>query len=214
MPTAPRENTSPDIRRLGVLGGSFDPVHMAHLISAEAAREALDLDLVLFVPAREQPLKRGLAATPAEHRVAMVELAIAGNPHFKLSRVDLDRPGPSYTADTLRLLREEWGPGTDLAMWFIAGADSLASFPRWRDPEGILRQARLAIVRRPGVALAPRDLASQLPLLASNLDWVDAPLIDISGTDLRRRVAERRSIRYLVPDSVREYIEAKGLYRE
>lgn len=196
-----------------MLGGSFDPVHMAHLIMAESVHEALALDVVLFVPVGEQPLKQGRAVAPAEHRVAMVEIAIAGNPHFALSRVDVDRSGPSYTVDTLRRLREELGQAGKTEMWFIIGADSLVTLPRWRDAEGILAQSRLAVVPRPGVTPDLTALQARLPRLQANMDWVDAPLIDISATDLRRRVAEGLSIRYRVPDMVREYIEANSLYR-
>lgn len=198
---------------MGVLGGSFDPIHMAHLIMAESVREALALDIVLFVPVAEQPLKQGRGVTPAEQRVAMVLLAIAGNPYFALSRVDVDRPGPSYTVDTLLRLRDGLGQRDETEMWFIIGADALATLPRWRDVEGILAQTRLAIVARPGVVVDIAALQAQLPRLQANIDWVDAPLIDISATDLRRRVAEDISIRYRVPDAVREYIEANGLYR-
>ena len=200
------------LQRIGVLGGSFDPIHLAHLLMAESAREALGLDMVLFVPVREQPLKQGRPVTPAAHRVAMVELAIGGNPHFALSRVDVDRPGPSYTVDTLRALREEWGKQGEVEMWFIAGADSLLTLPRWRDPEGILAHARLAVVGRPGSTLDLAELQATLPQLPAKVDWIDAPLIEISATDVRRRVAEGLSIRYRVPDAVREYILREGLY--
>ncbi len=200
------------LRRIGVLGGSFDPIHVAHLLMAESVREALALDLVLFVPVAEQPLKRGKPVTPAEHRVAMVELAIEGNPHFALSRVDVDRTGPSYTIDTLGRLREEWGGHRETEIWFIIGADSLLTLPKWRDPASILAQARLAVVKRPGVAPNIAALEAQLPQLAASMDWVDAPLVDISATDLRHRVSEGLSIRYRVPDAVREYIERAGLY--
>jgi nicotinate-nucleotide adenylyltransferase len=199
-------------RRIGIMGGSFDPIHVAHLIIAESVLEALSLDLVLFVPAGSQPLKRDKCVLPAEHRVAMVELAIAGNPHFALSRVDVDRPGPSYTVDTVAALRQEWrGPGVE--MWFIVGADSLSTFPRWRDPSGILAHVRLVVVRRPGVEPDMLTLSAALPQLQERLDWIDAPLIDVSGTDIRRRVAAGLSIRYRVPDTVRDYIEANGLYK-
>jgi nicotinate-nucleotide adenylyltransferase len=198
-------------RRIGIMGGSFDPIHIAHLIMAESAREALSLDLVLFVPAGSQPLKSGKYVTPAQHRLAMVELAIAGNPHFAISSVDMDRPGPSYTVDTVAALRQEWG-GPGVEMWFIVGADSLSTFPMWRDPNGILVHARLAVVRRPGVEPDILALRAEIPLLEERLDWVDAPLIDISGTDIRRRVAADLSIRYRVPDAVRDYIEANRLY--
>src|SRR5436853_127729 len=114
---------NPNIR-LGILGGSFDPIHMAHLVAAETARENLNLDKVLFVPAGKQPLKLDRPVTPAQHRVAMVELAIRDNPKFALSRVDVGRQGPSYTSDTIKLLRDEWGQSNTLAMWLIIGADS------------------------------------------------------------------------------------------
>lgn len=195
------------------MGGSFDPIHVAHLIVAEAVREALSLDLVLFVPAGKQPLKRERAVSAAADRVAMVRLAIQDNPQFAISTVDVDRPGPSYTADTLEQLRAEWGTPERIAMWFIAGIDSLATFHQWHDPARILAQARLAVVNRPGATLNLSQLEAALPGLASSIDLVDAPLMAISSTDLRRRVAEGRSIRYRVPEAVRAYIEARGLYK-
>ena len=200
------------VMRIGVMGGSFDPIHLAHLLMAETVRESLALDLILFMPAGTQPLKQGRAATPAEQRVAMVELAIAGNPSFSLSRVDVDRPGPSYTVDSMEQLRQEWGGPEETAMWFIIGSDSLLTFPKWRHPERIIARARLAVVRRPtfDADLAPLEVA--LPGIGKVLDWVDAPLMEISGTDIRKRVAEGKSIRYRVPDAVREYITAHGLY--
>lgn len=199
-------------RRLGIMGGSFDPVHMAHLLMADTVRETLSLDLVLFLPAGTQPLKQGMATTPKEDRVAMLKLAIEDNPSFVLSTVDVDRPGPSYTADSLEQLREEWGGLDKTAIWFIIGSDSLLIFPRWRDPQRILAQARLAVVRRPTFNADLSALESQVPGLSAAIDWVDAPLIEISGTDIRKRVAQGKSIRYRVPDVVREYIEAQRLY--
>ncbi len=203
------------VKRLGVLGGSFDPAHIAHLLMAETVREALSLDLVLFVPTGVQPLKQGRPVTPAEHRVKMLELAVQDNPCFGISRVDVDREGPSYTVDTVRQLREEWGGegGEALQMWFIVGADALASFPRWRDPAGILSRTRLAVVRRPGASVDMAALEQRLPGITASVDWVDAPLVEISATDIRLRVAAGHSVRYRVPDAVREYIEAYDLYR-
>ncbi len=201
------------MRRVGVMGGSFDPVHVAHLIVAESVREALSLDMVLFVPVGEQPLKQGQPVTASERRVAMVELAVEGNPHFRVSRVDVDRPGPSYTVETLKLLREEWAERSRTELWFIIGADSLLTLLRWHDPMGILAQTRLAVVRRPGSLPDLGELEAQVPKLKERVDWVDAPLMEISATDVRRRVAEGRSIRYRVPEAVREYIEKEGLYR-
>jgi nicotinate-nucleotide adenylyltransferase len=208
---SPTGNATP--RRLGIMGGSFDPIHLAHLIMADTVREALRLDLVLFLPTGVQPLKSGQPVTPAEHRVAMVELAIRDNPAFALSRAEVDRPGPSYTVDTLRRLRQEWGGSDTADIWFIIGTDALAQLPKWNDPRGVLAQARLAVVRRPGPTPDLELLAAQLPQLKTALDWVDGPLIDISATDLRRRVAMGLSIKYRVPEAVREYIEANGLYR-
>ncbi|HEY0072056.1 MAG TPA: nicotinate-nucleotide adenylyltransferase [Chloroflexia bacterium] len=199
------------VKRLGVLGGSFDPVHMAHLLMAETVREALSLDMVLFVPVGVQPLKQGRPVTSAEHRARMLELALDGNPHLGISRVEVDRPGPSYTVDTLRQLREEWQV-EGLQMWFIVGADALASFPMWRDPQGILSQARLAVVRRPGTTVDTAALEQQLPGIMAAVDWIDGPLVEISATDIRERAAEGRSIHYRVPEAVREYIEANALY--
>lgn len=203
------------IKRLGIMGGSFDPVHLAHLLVAEEVREALALELVLFVPTAVQPLKQGQPVTSAEHRTAMLELAISGNPAFALSHVEVDRAGPSYTVDTVRQLCAEWGPqaGGKLDMWFIVGADSLATLPMWRDPAGILADTRLAVVRRPGSIIDVASLEAQLPGLESSVDVVDAPLVDISATGIRRRVREGRSIRYRVPATVREYIYAHALYR-
>ncbi len=202
-----------NVTRLGVLGGSFDPVHLAHLLMAETVREALELDLVLFVPTGVQPLKQDRPVTPAGHRVKMLELALEGNPNFAISRVDVDRKGPSYTVDTVRQLRQGWG-GQELQMWFIVGADAFASFPMWRDPSGILAQTRLAVVRRPWVSVDVAALEDRLPGIAASVDWVDGPQVEISATDIRRRVAAGRSIRYRVPEAVEEYIEGNGLYRE
>jgi nicotinate-nucleotide adenylyltransferase len=201
-------------RRIGIMGGSFDPVHLAHLLIAETVCEALSLGIVLFMPAGAQPLKQAKAATPAEQRAAMVELAIRDNPAFALSRVDIDRPGPSYTADSLEQLRKEWGSRQEVAMWFILGSDSLMTFPEWREPERVIAQTRLAVVRRPTFAGDLASVEEKVPGITAAIDWVDAPLLQISGTDIRRRVAEGLSIRYRVPEAVREYIEAQGLYSQ
>lgn len=212
MPNADAASVK-NVHRLGIMGGSFDPIHMAHLVVAEASREALRLDKVLFVPTGRQPLKLNRPVTPAEHRVAMVELAIQGNPRFALSRVDVDRQGPSYTAETIKLLRDEWGGPNTLDMWLIMGADSLNTLPNWRDPAAIIAHCRLAVVRRPGSSVDIARIRTELPEIEDAADWIDAPLIDISATDLRRRVQEGRSIRYRVPDAVRKYIKANGLYK-
>ena len=197
--------------RLGILGGTFDPVHLGHLVIAQDAATALALDRVLFLPSGIQPLKRGRPVTSAAHRVAMVERAIAGNPAFALSRADVDHPGPSYTVDTLDRLRAAWGPAA--AFWFIVGEDSLAGLLAWRDPAGILARARLAVAPRPDVQVPWPALAAALPDLPARIDPVPAPLLAIRATDLRARVAAGRSIRYLVPAAVEAYIHEQGLYQ-
>jgi nicotinate-nucleotide adenylyltransferase len=199
--------------RIGIVGGSFDPPHLAHLIMAETVREALGLDIVLFMPAGTQPLKQDREATHEDHRVAMTELAIAGNPHFALSRVDVDRHGPSYTADSLEHLRKEYGGPERAAMWFVIGSDSLLNLQRWREPARILAQARLAVVRRPGYEADLGTLEAQVPGVTAAVDWVDAPLMEISSTDIRERLRQGRSARYRVPGPVLAYIEQHGLYR-
>ncbi|MEP6776054.1 MAG: nicotinate-nucleotide adenylyltransferase [Chloroflexota bacterium] len=210
-------NEQEGVRRLGVIGGSFDPIHIAHLVMADTVREALGLDRVLFMPAGQQPLKRGKPASPAEQRAAMVQLAIEGDPYFVLSRVDLDRAGPSYTADSMERLREEWGGPDQVAMWFITGTDSLLTMPQWREPGRILAHTRLAVIQRPNFnaeGMGTMDaLEAQVPGIKAAIDWVDAPLMEISSTDIRERVRAGRSIRYRTPEAVRDYIEAQGLYR-
>ncbi|MGI8586468.1 MAG: nicotinate-nucleotide adenylyltransferase [Chloroflexia bacterium] len=197
-------------RRLGLLGGTFDPVHYGHLIIAQEAASYLALDEVLFLPAGIQPLKRGLPITPAPDRLAMLELAIAGNLRFAVSRAELDRPGVSYTVDTLDRLRAEWGP--EVGFWFIIGEDSLANLPAWRDPAGILARTRLAVAPRPSVHVPWPRLEAALPNLRERIDLVPAPLIEISSTDLRARVAAGHPIRYQVPEAVEKYIFAHRIY--
>ena len=197
--------------RLGVLGGTFDPPHVGHLILAEAAYGALSLDQVLFVPAAEPPHKHKLPITEVKHRVAMVQAAISDNPHFALCDVDMTRPGPHYTVDTLRLMREHFA-GADL--YFVLGGDSLRDIATWNEPAGIIAQARLAVMRRPGTTLDLSDLEAALPGVSERIAFVDAPVIGISATSLRERLRTGRSVRYQVPDLVERYILAHLLYRD
>jgi nicotinate-nucleotide adenylyltransferase len=195
--------------RLGLFGGTFDPIHLGHLIVAEEMRHALALDRVLFVPAGQPPHKRGQAISPAADRVAMTRLAIAGNPAFELCLIDVERAGPSFTADLLEEVARR-RPGADL--YFIMGEDSLADLPTWHAPARILRAARLAVATRPGVTADLAGLERLLPGLSARVALVPAPEIGIAGRDLRRRVAEGRPIRYQVPAAVEDYIRAHGLY--
>jgi nicotinate-nucleotide adenylyltransferase len=193
---------------VGVLGGTFDPVHAAHLVLAECAAEALSLDLVLFVPAGEPWRKSERAITPAKHRLAMLELAIAGNERFGISDIEVRREGPSYTADTLGALAAE---RLDDAFWFIMGADALADLPNWHEPERIVRHAMLAV--------CPRDVqevnaaAINVPGIRERVVMFDAPRMDVSSTMVRERVGAGMSARYIVPEPVWDYIAREGLYR-
>lgn len=204
------------MRRVGILGGTFDPVHYGHLVIAEEVYAALKLAEMVFVPSGQPPHKLNEVITAAEHRLTMLELAIASNPHFSISLVELDRPGPSYTVDTLRLLRKQWGEQT--AIYFLIGWDSLEELLTWHDAVGMLQQLNyLVAVRRPGYNEAGgyRDwLESRLPGIKQRLLVVEAPQLDISSTDLRLRVAEGRPIKYQTPESVEQYIRQYGLYRQ
>jgi len=184
--------------RLGVFGGTFDPVHVGHLAIARSALEAVPLDRILFVLARRSPLKdRGPFASEAD-RLAMLETAIADEPRFSLSRAELEREGPSYTVETLERLA-----GED-ELFLILGSDALADFPRWKDPERIARLATLLVADRPGAPVPAADAPVRM---------FDAPRLDISSRELRARVARGRSLRYLVPEAAWRHIEARGLYR-
>lgn len=187
--------------RVGVFGGTFDPVHVGHLAIANAALETVPLDRVMFVLARRAPLKeRGPVAGEAD-RLAMLELAVAGEPRFSVSRIELDRDGPSYTVDTLEGLA-----GAD-ELFLILGGDALAALPRWKDPDRIAKLATLVVAERPG---APERVGNAR---STSIVAFDAPRLDISARELRARAARGRSLRYLVPDPVWRHIEARGLYR-
>lgn len=193
--------------RVGILGGTFDPVHAGHLIVAEQAREALALDLVLFLPAGEPWRKAHRAITPAEHRLAMLRIAIDGNAAFGISDIELRSEGPSYTADTLELLA---GERLDDEFYFILGSDALADLPNWHEPERIVRHSVLAVAPREMQELNAAVLT--LPGLKARVQPFHVPRIDISSTDIRARVAAGRTVRYLVPPRVEGYIAAHGLY--
>ena len=204
-----------NVRRIGILGGTFDPIHYAHLAIAEEVRQALDLTEIVFIPAGQPPHKKERTVTPAQHRLAMVQRAIASNPYFTCSRIELDRPGPSYLVDTLRDLRACWGNDTEV--YFIIGWDSLEELHTWHDPQGILAQLTyLVAVGRPGYAQENRDnimLEAGLSGLEQHLLIVSAPLLNISSTELRQRVAEGRPIKYQVPEEVEQYIATHELYQ-
>jgi nicotinate-nucleotide adenylyltransferase len=197
------------LSRLGLLGGTFDPPHYGHLLAAQESAWRLELERVLFLPARQNPLKQGVATTPAEVRCEMVRLAIQDDDRFELSRLDLDRPPPSYTVDLLRQLQQ---PGCDL--FFIVGGDILPELPLWYAPDEIFHLTSLAVLARPGAPLPDfATLEARIPSASGRLRLVDMPGVDISSTAVRARVRGGVPIRYLTPPSVEAFIRARGLYR-
>ena len=199
--------------RLGIFGGTFDPIHIAHLILAEQCREQGRLDEVRFVVAAHPPHKPQ-PATPFAQRVEMLALAISGQPAFRVEEVERDRPGPSYTADTLEELSQR-EPGAELVL--IIGSDSLRDLPQWYQPLRIVQRVELLVVARPEYPMpALAELRAMLHLderMPLRLQVAEAPLLPIASRDLRRRMREGRSVRYMIPRAVEAYIEDKGLYR-
>lgn len=198
-------------QRVGIFGGTFDPPHLGHLLVAELARDALHLDMVYFMPAGKPPHKYRSSPSAGHHRVAMLQLALATNPAFDILTIEVESDRVSYTADTLETLRRTTFTH-DETLYFIMGGDSLAYFHTWRDPQRILQQARLAVIARPGWTIDLKTLERHLPEARGRVDIVEAPLIEISSSDIRRRVRNGRTIRYFVPDSVAEYIHKHQLY--
>jgi len=196
---------------LGVLGGTFDPPHIGHLILAEEARLALSLGQVLFVPAGAPWRKAGQELSAREDRLAMVRLAVGDNPPFAVSTLEIEREGPSYTAETLAALSQQLAGDSEL--FFILGQDSLADLHNWRQPRQIISLARLAVATRTAWEPAQAQaLEKELPGISQRLVWLDMPRIDISSTAVRERVRQGLSIRYWVPPAVEEYIRQHGLY--
>ena len=201
--------SEPRARRVGVMGGSFNPIHIGHLVTADEARHSFDLDEVVFVPAGHPWQKDVRDVAPAEHRYMMCIIATSQDPTFRVSRIEIDRPGPTYTLDTLRALKDE-RPLDEL--FFITGADAILQILTWRDPEAVLREARFIAATRPGYDLD--RLEKELPEgLEDRVAIMEIPALAISSTDVRIRAREGRPVRYLVPAGVAEYIEKNGLYR-
>ncbi len=199
--------------RIGILGGTFDPIHMAHLIIAEECRIRVPLQKVVFIPTGQPWLKSGSRITSGALRMEMVRLAVADNPSFDSSSVEIDRPGLTYSVDTLEELVSQWGP--DIEINFIIGVDSLLSLSRWKDPERFLDLCTLTAVTRPGYSPdALEEVKRQYPVLEQKLGLIEGPSIGISGTEIRRRVAAGLSVRYLVPPGVEGFISGRGLYKD
>lgn len=198
------------MRRLGLLGGTFDPPHIGHLLLAETARISLDLDHILFLPVGDPPHKNDRGINAAAHRIAMTRLAIAGNPYFAVDTSDVDRPPPHFTYTLLPLIQAQY---PQAALWFLLGTDSLADLPQWQCPEQLLQLCRLAVLERPGVILDWVHLQQRFPGLAAQVDWLDGPLVKVSATMVRGFAAANRSLRYLIPETVQEYITRHTLYQ-
>lgn len=197
--------------KIGIFGGSFDPLHYGHLIMAEYAIESLQLDLVLFAPVAYPPHKPRGGRVSIEHRIAMLQAAIYDNDRFMFSRVDVDRPGPHYTVDTIQMIQEQY-PSSHL--YFLMGTDSLLSFSNWYKPQQIIEQCRLAVMRRPSTQPITLNLHEDvLPGLQNSIDIIEAPAIGISSTRIVERIRGGQTIRYLIPEAVRIYIQEHDLYR-
>lgn len=197
--------------RIGVFGGTFDPVHIGHLIIAEILQHDLKLEKVLFLPAGRPPHKPEQELAADHHRTTMIKMAIKDCPAFEICTVDLDRAGSSFTAGTLEILTGQYGEFTEL--FFLMGQDSLRDFPSWRDPERIVQSARLGVAMRPHVDVSIESINAAVPETTGRIHQVDIPLIDVSSRDIRRRIRNSEPFRFQVPHGVADYITENGLYQ-
>jgi nicotinate-nucleotide adenylyltransferase len=198
--------------RIGLFGGTFDPPHLGHLILASEAQSQLELDRLLWVLTPEPPHKQDQAITSTEHRLAMVGLAIADNPSFELSRIELDRPGPHYTLDTIKLIAEQ-NPSAEIVP--IIGGDSLRDLPAWHKSKELLYACHwVGVMRRPTDEPNLDELERELPGIRAKVHYVNAPLLEIASREIRTRIAEGRSVRYYLPTSVYDYINLHHLYHQ
>jgi nicotinate-nucleotide adenylyltransferase len=199
--------------KIGVLGGTFDPVHLGHIGMADEARKALDLAEVVFVPAGQPVGKSARRVTPAGQRIEMLRLAVIGRPYLKISSLEIERPGPSYTVDTLDAIGKRYGGKA--AIYFILGWDSLAQLPAWHEPGRIVAMCSLVVVPRPGHSRPDlKALGQKLPGISKKVILLDKPQLDVSSTEIREKTARRETIDGLVPPLVAEYIKKHRLYRE
>lgn len=197
-------------KRLGIFGGTFDPIHLGHLIIAEELKFRLELERVLFLPSNQPPHKTNQLVSPNSDRMAMLEVALAGNPHFTISTIDIDRPGLSYTSDSLEIISREH---QEEEIFFLMGQDSLRDLPTWHEPNLIAERARLGVALRPGVIVDLDAIVAAVPAARERVDLIPVPLIQISSREIRRRVRAGEPITYHVPQAVEEHIVRAGLYR-
>jgi len=198
--------------RIGLFGGTFDPPRLGHLILASEAQSQLELNRLLWTLTPEPPHKQDQPISSIEHRLAMVNLAIADNPSFELSRAELDRPGPHYTLDTIKLVAEQ-NPDAELVP--VIGGDSLNDLPTWHHPQELLFAAHwIGVMRRPGESASLEKLERELPGISAKVHYVDAPLLEIASREIRSRIADGRPFRYYLPNPVYHYINQHHLYHQ
>jgi nicotinate-nucleotide adenylyltransferase len=198
--------------KTGVMGGTFDPVHLGHLAVAEEARQQVGLEEVIFVPAGHPYFKALARISSSQHRINMLNLALVGKPYFRVSLLEIERPGPSYAVDTLARLRERLNPQDEL--YFILGWDSLLTLPRWEQPERLIELCQLIAAPRPGFSRPDVNLLeSELPGVSRRTMVMDQPVIDISSSDIRERVKQGQAVDHLVVPAVAQYIKENGLYQ-
>lgn len=206
------EGTNKNPQRIGLMGGTFNPIHIGHLVTAEEAFYQFNLDEIIFIPSGKPPHKTDREIAPGEDRYLMTVIATASNPHFTVSRIEIDREGPSYTVDTLKEMKKIYGEDTQL--YFITGADAIIEILTWKDPEIIADLCEFIAATRPGYSLKRFE---ELHLIGESklpkVHFMEIPALAISSTDIRRRVRENRPIKYLVPEGVAEYLTKRGLYR-
>ncbi len=198
-------------RKVGIMGGTFDPIHIGHLVTADAVRIEYGLEKVLFVPTGEPPHKQGFKVTPAIHRYIMTVMATYSNPHFFVTSIEVDRPGPSYTIDTVRELLEQFGQQTEF--YFITGADAIQDLASWKDIDQLLGLCHFIAATRPGCLGEVDDVIKRFGIVGrKRIHHLPTPELEISSTDIRERVRKGKSIKYIVPESVENYIIKEGLY--
>lgn len=200
--------------RLGLMGGTFDPIHYGHLVTAEEARTQFKLDEVIFVPTGKPPHKKNYTVSNTEHRFLMTMLAVMSNPCFSVSRTEIDRKGYSYTIDTILQFRNTYGENTEI--FFITGADAILEILTWKNVENLMKECRFIAATRPGFNLY--DLKQKFPeiesLYRNSVHFMEVPALSISSTDIRQRIGEARTIKYLLPEAVAHYIYKSHLYEQ
>lgn len=209
--TIAKDRTALTIKKLGILGGTFNPPHLGHLILAETAADELNLDRIFVVPAANPPHKYGIPRAAAEHRLAMVQLAITGNPRFAVSSVDMDRPGPHYTTDMVQIFQNHY-PQAEI--YFLMGSDSLRDLLAWHNPQLLIELANLVVMQRPSIYPNITQLSRELPGLLQRVHFLNAPEIEISSTAIVDLLKSGRSVRYRVCAAVLRYIRENRLYVE